>query len=160
MKWRSITITFPKPLTQAQEYQLTADIKAVIESVRKGIAKYREKMDSHIEFKAIALSPGGGAGLALMKGKLLELEAKTYNYFTFDRLDSDACVYVFAHAYEELSVLNQKVKLPGIGRFQLTKGDIFQEEKLVKTLRDITIKSIGYQPHEVKIERGEFEKAV
>jgi hypothetical protein len=160
MKWRSITIVFPKPLTEAQEYQLIADIKAVIESVRKGIAKYREKMDSHIEFKAIALTPGGAGGIALLKGKLMELEAKTYSYFTFDRLDNDACVYVFAHAYEELSVLNQKVKLPGMGRFQLTKGDIFQEEKLMRTLRDITIRSIGYQPHEVSIVRGEFEKAV
>jgi hypothetical protein len=160
MKWKSITITFPRPLTQAQEYQLCADILAVPKSVRAGIAKYREKMDSHLEFKAIALMPGGNAGMALMNAKLMELEAKTYNYFSFDKSDTDARVYTFAHAHEELSAINLKVKLPRIGRFQMAKGNIFQEEKLIRTLREITFKSIGYQAHEVKIERGEFEKAV
>ena len=160
MKWKSITITFPRPLTQPQEYQLVADIKAVIESVRKGISKYRDKIDSHIEFKVIALTPGGNVGINLIKGRLLELEIKTQRYFIFEKSDSDACVYIFGYAYEEFSAINQNIKLPGMGRFQLTKGSLFQEDKLIRTLREITLKSIGYQAHEVKIERGEFEKAV
>lgn len=135
-------------------------MQAVVASVRKGVARYREKIDTHIEFKAIALAPGGNIGINLIKGKLLELEANTYRYFSFERLDTDACVYIFAHASEELSAINQTVKLPGIGKFKLAKGNLFAEEKLIHTLREITLKSIGYQAHEVKIERGEIEKAV
>lgn len=135
-------------------------MQAVVASVRKGVARYREKIDTHIEFKAIALAPGGNIGINLIKGKLLELEANTYRYFSFERLDSDARVYVFAHAHEELSAINQTVKLPGIGKFKLAKGNLFAEEKLIRTLREITFKSIGYQAHEVKIERGEIEKVV
>lgn len=158
MKYRTITITLPRPLTEAQEYQLIADVKAIIDGVRKGIRKYREKMDRHIEFRAYALTPGGGMALNLIKAKLLELEAKTYNYFSFERLDTDARVYTFAYASEELSVINQKIKLPGIRQFQITKGNIFQEEQLVKTLREITFKSIGIEQHEVNIKREEVEK--
>lgn len=135
-------------------------MQAVVASVRKGVARYREKIDTHIEFKAIAMAPGGNMGINLIKGKLFELEANTYRYFSFEKDDNNACVYTFAHAYQELSAINQTVKLPGIGKFKLAKGDLFAEEKLIHTLREITLKSIGYTPHEVKIERGEFEKAV
>jgi hypothetical protein len=160
MKFKSIRIIFPRPLTQPQEYQLAADVQAVVKSVQRGIARYREKMDSHIEFKAIALAPGGSIGLNLMKAKLLELEAKTYRYFIFEKPDGMECVYIFAHAHEELSALNQKIKLPGGGKFQITKGDVFQENQLIETLRNITFKSIGFAPGEVEIQRGEFEKEV
>jgi len=160
MKFKSITITFPRPLTEPQENQLCADMQAVVKSVREGVAKYRNKIDTHIEFKAIAMAPGGNLGINLIKTKLLELEANTYRYFVFEKSDTDACIYIFAHASEELSAINQTVKLPGIGKFKLAKGNLFAEEKLIRTLREITFKSIGYQAHEVRIEQGEYEKAV
>jgi hypothetical protein len=160
MKFKSIKLIFPRALTQPQEYQLAADVQAVVKSVQRGIAKYREKMDSHIEFKAIALTPGGKIGLNLMKAKLLELEAKTYRYFVFEKTDGMEGVYLFAHAHEELSAINAKVKLPRIGRFQITKGDVFQEGLFIDFLKNKTFKSMGFTPEEVVIERGEFDKEV
>jgi hypothetical protein len=160
MKFKSIRIIFPRPLTQAQEYQLAADVQAVVNGVRKGIADYRKKMDSHIEFKALALTPGGGMGLTLLKGKLAVLEANTYRYFVFEKPEGMEGVYVFAHAHEELSAINKKVNLPRVGKFQITKGDIFQEAQFISALRNITFKSMGFTPEEVEVQRGEFEKAI
>ena len=155
MKFKLITITFPRPLNQAQEYQLCADIHAVVKEIGKEIAKYREKMDTHIEFKVLARTPGGGAMLDLMKAKLLQLELNIYRYFLFEKSDTNARVYTFAHAHQELSAINFKV--PGF-KFKVAKGEVFREAQFINALKTITFKSIGFTPHEVKVELSEYEK--
>ena len=126
MKFKIITMIFPKALTEHQENILIANCKAIPEQVRAEVSRRRKRVEKALAFKLMEKLDGGLTSTVL-KAKLIQLEFGIGRYFFLDKVSPTN--YIFGHAYEELSVLNAK-----LGKFKLVKGEVFQEWLFLKGL--------------------------
>lgn len=145
MKFKILRIEFSTTLTRDQEDVLIANFKGVVAEIEKELGKKIEKLDS--PSAGLVRTIGQGPMLDTIRFKLDVMRRHLGEYFYLTAPAPG--VYEFKYAWEELSVINQKMNL--LGKTLRYNASVMPEKKLVGMLRNHVFKDMNVPAERVKI---------